>query len=267
MKKIKKTIKAIASTLQNPWLLNHILSDDSVWKKYLLKKYKSHSVLPLVEIDELIPDFSETVSLTFLDGGSLPTDIALLKALCRKFHPCTYFEIGTWRGESVMNVSEVAAECFTLDLSKDELLKKGASEKQVSQLGFFSKGKANITHLCGNSSSFDFSTINKKFDVVFIDGDHHYDFVKKDTESIFRHLVHEHSIVVWHDYAFSPETIRHEVLAGILDGIPPAFRNNLYHVSNTLCAVFTCEKINKKELDVFGDPSKLFITHLESKKK
>ena len=46
------------------------------------------------------------------------------------------------------------------------------------------------------------------------------------------------SIIVWHDYGFTTETIRYSVLAAILDGIPQSLHRNLYHVSNTMCAVY-----------------------------
>jgi len=65
---------------------------------------------------------------------------------------------------------------------------------------------------------------NDTFDVLFIDGDHRYDYVKNDTAKVFRHLVHNKSIVLWHDYAYSPGQVRYEVLAGILDGVPETYR-------------------------------------------
>ena len=263
MKRIKKTIKAIIEIIKNPWLLNNVLADDIVWDNYLRKKYQLSS-LPLVEIDELIPNFSETLEcVAFLDGGSLPTDIALLKSLSKKFKNCKYFEIGTWRGESVINVAEISEECYTLNLSEIEMQEKGLSKQYGDLLGFFSKGKNNITHLHGNSLNYDFKAINRKFDLIFIDGDHHYEYVKNDTEKIFKHLMHDNTIVVWHDYAYDPEKIRPEVLAAILDGIPSECRNNLYHVSNTMCAIFTKEEFKTSMLQAPMTPNKKFRIKIE----
>lgn len=46
------------------------------------------------------------------------------------------------------------------------------------------------------------------------------------------------SIIVWHDYGFHTENTRYTTLKGILDGIPEEKHKNLYHVSNTMCAVY-----------------------------
>jgi predicted O-methyltransferase YrrM len=238
MTKIKKAIKAILLILKNPWMLNKVLSNDSTWHDYLKKKYSIEHGLPLVKINAISPDFAESINhFLFLDGGSLPTDIALLKSLCRRFTDCSYFEIGTWRGESVKNLAEIAHECYTLNLSEREMSEMGLNEKFIAQYAFLSKNANNIVHLKGNSLSYDFKNLNKKFDLIFIDGDHHYDSVKNDTRKVFEHLVHDDSIVVWHDYAYTPEKYRPEVLAAILDGTPMEFKKYLYHVSNTLCAV------------------------------
>lgn len=263
MKKIKKTFKALAAILKNPWLLNRVLSDDKIWEEYLEKKYHLKQ-LPLVDIGEFISDSSEILEVAFLDGSSLPTDLALLKALSKKFQHCKYFEIGTWRGESAANVSDVSAECYTLNLSVQEMLQRGYTRKHTEQLGYFSKEKNNITHLYGNSLGFDFHSLNKKFDLIFIDGDHHYDYVKNDTEKIFQHLTHESTTVIWHDYAYHPEKVRPEVLAAILDGMPPAFHHSLYHVSNTMCAIFTKEKLKTETLQVPVMPKNKFRIKIES---
>ena len=256
--------KALFAIIRNPWLLNNVLADNKIWKNYVDKKYEKKHPLPVVEIDELFPAFSESVGIfAFLDGGSLPTDIGILQAISKRFKDCKYFEIGTWRGESVVNVADYAAECYTLNLSRMELIASGEDEKYADLHGFFSKQKKNIVHLEGNSLTYDFSKLNKKFDLVFIDGDHRYEFVKNDTEKIFNHLIHDNSIVVWHDYGYDPVNIRYEVLAGILDGIPSQFRDKLYQVSNTLCAIFTREKLNSKKFVSPVIPNKEFKLNIE----
>ncbi len=264
MKKIRKAIIAILKIIKNPWLLNNVLSNDTVWNDYLITKHRVKNGLPMVELDQLTSSFSETIdTFSFLDGGSLPTDIALLKIICRRFTPCMYFEIGTWRGESVVNVSDICNECYTLNLSQSDLLNQGVSKSYANLHGFFSKDKKNIYHLYGNSMNFDFNSLGKKFDVIFIDGNHHFEYVKNYTEKVFKHLMHEKSIVVWHDYAYNPEKIRPEVFAGILDGLETGNRKYLYHVANTMCAVFIREEFITKILESPMTPNKKFKIKLD----
>lgn len=224
-----------------------------------MKQYGLDQGLPVINPEELFGDFSETIEpFAFLDGGSLPTDLALLKKLARRIPDCNYFEIGTWRGESVANVASVAEYCFTLNLSETEMKAMGFNQRYIDLHGFYSRNIQNITHLEGNTLSFDFQSLNRKFDLIFIDGDHHFNMVKNDTHKVFRHLTHDSSVVVWHDYARNPETIRYEVLAGILEGCPPTFHQHIFHIAHTLCAVYIPGHTGGNPLDIPVEPSGAF---------
>lgn len=263
MQKIKKILKAILLLSKKPSLINYILNNDYVWENYLKKKHNARLSLPIVQIDELIPNLNCTLdTISFLGGGSMPTDMLLLKELSKQINNCSYFEIGTWRGESVVNVASEAKECYTLNLSKKEILQMGLTEQYANQHAFFLKDAQNIIQLFGNSLNYDFSALNKKFDLIFIDGNHTYEYIKNDTEKIFKYLAHENSIVVWHDYAYNPEAIRFEVLSGILDGIPNKFKNNLYHVSNTLCAICINKNLKTSLFEYPITPLKNFKTSI-----
>ncbi len=236
MPKTSKALSALAQIARNPWLLNKILEDDKYWKKKVTGQFAGG--FPVIMPWELFGDFNEEIEpFAFLDGGSLPTDLALLKKLARSIDQCIYFEIGTWRGESVANVASVAKQCTTLNLSRQEILSMGMSAKYADLHGFFSRPLPNVTHLEGNTKSYDFAALNSKYDLIFIDGDHHYEMVKNDTAKVFSHLIHDRSVVVWHDYARNPEVVRYEVMAGILDGCPSDMHHRILHVAHTLCAV------------------------------
>jgi predicted O-methyltransferase YrrM len=260
--RVSKTFKAIIAIMRNPWLLNHVLADDGLWKQQVQARYNMDS-LPVVDITTLFPGFKEELgTFAFLEGGTLPTDLALIRALCKTIPNCTYFEIGTCRGESVVYVADVCSECFTLDLDPKLIQDKA----EADLIGFFSKGNAKIKQLYGNSMTYDFAALNKKVDVVFIDGDHHYESVKNDTEKVFKHLVHDNSIVIWHDYAYDPVTPRPEVMAAILDGTPQQLRKNLYHVSNTMCAVYMNKPLQATTLARTSIPGKKFKIGIEAVK-
>lgn len=258
MSKISKAIKALGMILRTPVLLNRVLSDPDYWQSYVSDRYCLSRGFPQISMDQLTVGSSFTIDpVTFLDGGSLPTDIAVLRSLASWFSQCTYFEIGTWRGESVANVAAVANECYTLNLSDQEMKQRGIADAYVQAHRHFSAGKNNITHLYGDSRNFDFQNLAGKFDLIFIDGDHHHDFVMNDTIKVASHLIHEKSIIVWHDYAYNPEELRYEVMAAILDGLPAEMHQRLYHVAYTKCAVYIGQAWEKQFVtETFTSPVK-----------
>lgn len=243
MNKLKKLFRVIAAVAKRPYLLNHVLEDNDLWSDELSALKGSTFKVPFLPFETLLTEKGKTVNpFSFLDGGSLPTDLALLKSLASRFTECSYFEIGTWRGESVANVATVAAHCTTLNLSKNEMLALGWDEKYADLHGFYSNRLENVSQITGNSLLYDFRRLNGPFDLIFIDGDHHHEAVISDTRNVFKHLLHKQSIVVWHDAAFTPEKLRFEVLSAIYKGVPPEFHDHIFVVSNTQCAVFLPDK-------------------------
>ena len=263
MSKIRKALKALWWILRKPILLNRVLTDEDTWQAYVKKRYQLPGGQPVVEMDQLIGSGPiELGPMTFLDGGSLPTDLMLLAGLAERIDSCSYFEIGTWRGESMATVSPRAKSCYTLCLSDEEMRRMGMHPRTIETHRLFSKDLENVTQLRGDSRSFDFGQINRKFDLLFIDGDHHYDFVKSDTAYLFRYLLHEKSIVVWHDYGFHPDQVRYEVMAAILDGVGAERAGMVYHVAHTKSAIFTGEKLLATPADFPVVPETYYSTEI-----
>lgn len=264
--RIHKALKAVGLIIRRPVLLNKVLSEPDVWKDYVISKYNIQTGLPTVSLKAItgINDFKLS-PITFLDGGSLPTDLALLTGLAAGIKDCAYFEIGTWRGESVANLARVAKDCYTLCLSDEEMRKRGMDERMIRMHGMFSKDLPNVTHVRGDSRTFDFSSLKRKFDLIFIDGDHHYDFLLQDTINVLKYLVHEKSILVWHDYGNNPEDVRFEVLAAILDGTAFEFHPRIYHVGHTKCAILLNEEMDSKKADFPVWPTSYFEVNMNTK--
>ena len=80
--------------------------------------------------------------------------------------------------------------------------------------------------------------LNKKFDLIFIDGDHSTEAVRRDTKKMFSYLNNDQSIIVWHDAKVDTEYPRYEVLLGIYQALPYEMHGNIYLVENSLCAVY-----------------------------
>jgi predicted O-methyltransferase YrrM len=268
MSRISKTYKAITAILKNPWLLNRVLSSPDLHRQYILTKYDRPDGFPVIDPADLFGDSHKTKLeiFSFLDGGSLVTDIALLKLLAGTIKNCKYFEIGTWRGESAANMVDNTEVCYTLNLSDAELREMKINEKNIELQGYFSGKNTKIVHIRANTRDFDFASTGKKFDLIFIDGDHHYDMVVNDTKKVFSHLTHRDSIVVWHDYAVNPEEIRYEVMAGILDGTPEEFHKRIYHVGHTKCAVYINRDIRSNQLDPPVKPEFYYQVDINYKK-
>ena len=101
---------------------------------------------------------------------------------------------------------------------------------------------------------------------MFIDGDHHYDFILSDTRNVFEHLVHENSVVVWHDYGYHPDQVRFEVMAAILDGVGAGRAENVYHVAHTKCAIFTGKNYVSRPAEFPVVPEEYYTLELTRKK-
>jgi predicted O-methyltransferase YrrM len=256
-----------------------LMSDFRLFLKYLfryteeqnsrqrVKKQGYEKGLPSIDLTDIFPDLNETIHhYTYLDDTSRVTDIVLLKGLAKQFPACDYLEIGSWRGESIINVVEHTKTCVSLSLSDKQMKELGFKDKQIELNRFFIKNNPKITHIEANSQTFDFSTLNQKFDLIFVDGDHHFDAVIKDSQNAFKLLKDKNSIIVWHDYGNSYESTRWEVFDAILSGIPAEKRKNLYKVSNTLCAIYTERPFPSKIIEFPEIPQKVFTVNISAQK-
>ena len=265
MNKLHKLTKALGRIIRHPYLLNLVLQDQGSNKEDVIRKYGLADGLPVIEINELFPDFEEDAHpYAYLSGATMPIDIALLRALAKRYEVNDYFEIGTWRGESVANMAGVVDHCVTFNLPKEDIVKLTDNTLYADLHGFFSKELSNVEQLYGDSQTFDFGGHLGQYDMVFVDGDHHYESVRKDTETAFKLIRDGRGIIVWHDYCLDPETIRWDVMEAILDGAPSEKRHHIYHVSNTLCAVYLPEDFATHKLVPYETPHKYFEINIKT---
>lgn len=227
--------------LQNPFavIMEGIrVQEQAYFKKKIVSEHQIEQ-LPTIDLLDLFPNLNETVdSYSFLTGTSLITDFILLKSLARKFEKCAYLEIGSWRGESLVNLNAVTSDLTSLTLSEAEMENFNFGADFIKVHGLFSNHIETITKVEHNSHTYDFSKLERKFDLIFIDGDHSFEGVLNDTKKTFSLRKDSKSIIVWHDYGFDTENVRYNTLKAILEGIPAEKHKNLYHVSNTMCAVY-----------------------------
>jgi hypothetical protein len=255
----------MAFLFRHPSSILQVYADADAHRKEVSRKYNFGKGLPVIDLVDVIGMVDETISpYSFLDGTSTPLDLALLKGLAKRFRDGNYLEIGTWRGESVVNVADTGMNCITFNLSADDLRRRNIPEKAIAQQGIYSKTNFAINHIYGNTRNFDFNSLQKKFDLIFIDGDHSFEMVRNDTAKMFELLRNENSVIVWHDCGNTPEDIRWEVLHGILESVPENFRKNLYRISNTLCAIFIRGQFKTYFSEFPEMPRHNFSVHIKS---
>jgi predicted O-methyltransferase YrrM len=252
-------------------LINLLISKPSVVLKSLYhtvrkERFKDKAIsefgkangLPMVDLNDLFDHPNGTVSpIAFLNGSSKPTDFLLLRKFAQQFRG-HYLEIGTWRGESLAVVADACTHCTSVSLGEKELRQLGLGEKHLAVQNFFSKDIPNVLYIKANSLTFDFHSLNQKFDLIFVDGDHSFEGVRSDTRKVFELLKNEDSIIVWHDYASEFEMVNWEVLLGILEGSPKEAHSKIYHVANSLCAIYTNKKLKAYPSDFPNKPNKKF---------
>jgi predicted O-methyltransferase YrrM len=254
--------RILRKIFMKPTSLVLVLKDETEFEDYLKKKF-DRTQFPTVDINQFLVEGKANIgNYTFLDGSSLITDLALLKSVARSLPDCEYLEIGTWRGESIVNVSECASHCTSINLSPEDIISFGLPEKYAKLHGCLIKDQKNIQTIYADSMTFDFTSLDKKFDLIFVDGDHTYNGVKSDTQKVYKLLKDENSVIIWHDYGYSPEVTRYSVMAAILDGLPTEAHQYLYHVSNTLCAIYSRRNLMAAFQESPVEPNKTFNINL-----
>lgn len=182
-----------------------------------VEQQKAGFDLPVRALGELFPGI-ESVEVTIpasqiyrQHNMVLPlAELLTLSAICKHTRPLRIFEIGTYTGSSTLLMAMSApseVEIFTLDLDPYEGVDHPeAQNPQSSIVGSSYRGmplERNIHQLLGDSLTFDYKPFHNSIDLVLIDANHTYDFVKADTEKAFR-LLRPGGIIIWDDYVWDP---------------------------------------------------------------
>lgn len=164
--------------------------------------------------EEIIVTFPAQQILRRRDMVLPHAELLTLAALCRRLQPRAVFEIGTYTGSGTLLIAMNTpdeAEVVTLDLEPE---KRDEHQHGLGVGGFagFSVGSAfrahaaaaKIRQVYGDSTTFDYAPYYGKMDLVLIDADHTYDFVKADSENALR-LLRPGGVLLWDDYVWEAQ--------------------------------------------------------------
>jgi predicted O-methyltransferase YrrM len=181
------------------------------------------------------------------DGNVNLAELAILAQAAAANPPgSSVVEIGTFDGRTTLNLAVNAAEAsvFTLDLPPDEraLYALAPGERQYvdkPQPGArfrdcdpaWQAAARRITQLIGDSATFDWAPYAGRAGLVFVDGSHAYEYVRKDSETAMR-LVARGGLVLWHDYG------RWEGVSRALDELEAERNLGLRHIAGTSLVVW-----------------------------
>ena len=217
-----------------------------------LKWSEGYPQLAKARVEEMFPGVeSLEVKIPFVavSGGDecvLPTrELAVLAGICMCRKPQHVFEIGTYQGSSTtaiaLNTPE-STEVYTLDLDpstrdthKHGLGVGGILPFEVGAQYRVSSVKSKIHQLYGNSLTYNYQPYLGKMDMVLVDADHTYEFVRRDTETAFQ-LLAPGGIVLWDDYVWNE---RHPECAGVTRCLNELGRKRkVYQIDGTRLAIY-----------------------------
>lgn len=186
----------------------------------------SYGRAPRVPITQIFPGI-EKVEVRILNTYDRdittsidPSEITALCAIIRHRGSRNILEVGTFDGNTTLNMAINAGDegrVTTIDLPPDW---DGKYEIRVPGLyvNVTDRGTvgaqyrshpaaARITQVFGDSAGLDWSKLGGPFDLAFIDGNHHHDYVKSDTANALRHL-RPGGVIAWHDYGMIEDVSR-----------------------------------------------------------
>lgn len=130
-------------------------------------------------------------------------DVCCILNLIRFHKPKTFLEIGTHYGHTTNIISDKFPNLKITTVDPGDQVNsdkrspfQGAEYLAQNEIGKMFIGKQNINLIKKN---FHDITFDEKFDFIFIDGDHTYSAVIKDTQKALS-LLNENGVIVWHDW-------------------------------------------------------------------
>ncbi len=186
----------------------------------------NHGKLRREHIDEAFPEL-KTVDVNLIRtfdrviGSSVDVfELAILCAFTKQRGAKNILEIGTFHGNTTLNLAAnmpADARITTVDLPMDwggqmalENPRATYNPCDRDKVGWQIRESPHadkIKQVFADSATLDWGTLGGPFDLVFIDGCHAYDYVRRDTANALAHTKPD-GIILWHDYGNKADVAR-----------------------------------------------------------
>jgi predicted O-methyltransferase YrrM len=149
------------------------------------------------------------------DGNVTELELIVLARLVGERRPRAALEIGTFDGRTTVALAANAGggQVTTLDLPPHSGASLPIESRDVFWIDKAASGTAfadtpwaaNIRQVFGDSATYDFAA--ERFDFVFVDGSHSYEYALSDSRRARDLLRDGRGIIVWHDYGVEWEGV------------------------------------------------------------
>jgi predicted O-methyltransferase YrrM len=165
-------------------------------------------IIPEMELSDIVEEHELLQLREMMEVYGAPSllEIAVMNKLIKRHDPRVLFEVGTFNGRTTVNMASNCsqdAKVYTLDLP-EELLDPGdglyGGRERVGSRYLRADCREKIVQLYGDSSTFDFSPFVNVTDFIFIDANHSYGNVLKDSRTALTLLRNGHGVILWHNY-------------------------------------------------------------------
>lgn len=217
---LRRIIRTASKIISEPkraiiWFFMLMFSKDQEARWIASWAYGRIPRVPITEVFPGIESVDTTILRTFdrVRGTSLDAkEILILAAIVKYTNAKSILEIGTSYGNTTLNLAANSpndATITTIDLPPDwdgqlkikvpKSYRNVGNRNRIGSQYKDTKYSRKIIQVFGDSVEIDWSQMSTPFDLVLIDGCHHYEYVKKDTQNAIKYLK-SGGILIWHDY-------------------------------------------------------------------
>lgn len=234
-------------------------------QKLMDELYRNNKVISTGKfLKKIAEEYSLNLEISFIAGSAFPLNYAILKALCLKFNPKCYLEIGSYIGESIYNIEDICDKCIsiTAPLNAPYSMKGYCEQFGIHNFSNRLINEEKVTQYLTNSQKFKFNKISEKPDLILIDGDNSYQGIYNDTVHI-RSIRKKNTIILWQCIKRNPSSKRpyDNNLKAIKEALTLKEYKNVYIFDNSGFGIYLPDKYMTEIKDCFYFDEEILYTY------